>query len=89
MVRRSLWRMERSYPRVAVLVKQAFRTNRLIRTQRAQDRSILIRTMNSSAHCKWSDETRTNALSTINLPTSTDTHETLPITFLHDIWTST
>jgi hypothetical protein len=62
--------------------------DRLIRTQRAQDRSILTHTNDNSAHCQWSDETRTNAFSTTNLPTSTDTHDTLPNTSLHHTWTS-
>jgi hypothetical protein len=63
-------------------VTRTYRTNRLIRTWRARGRSISTRTINSSARCKWSDETRINAFSTTHLPTSTDTHETLPTTFL-------
>jgi len=80
--------MENFRLRAVVLVTTTFCTSQIIHTRRAQDRSIHTLTISSSAHRQRSDETRTNAFYT-NLPINTDTHETLPITFLHNIWTLT
>jgi hypothetical protein len=74
-------------PRAAAPVTHTLYLNRLIRMRRAQSRSMHTRTTTNSGHLNRSDETRTNALSTV-MPMNTDTHDALPITFLYDIRTS-
>jgi len=81
----SLWHMDYPQTYAAVLVTHTLYLKRLIHMRRAQGRNMHTRTITSSGHLERSDETRTNAFST-NLPINTDTHDTLPITFLHDIW---